>query len=127
MNLQQLLRHKFLLSIEGNDVATNLKWILYSRSVPFCPPFTIQSWILEDQLIPYTHYIPIRADFEDLEEKIEWAKNNPRQCEDIAEQGRKYISQFLDIKQEHDIIEKMLVLYSQHVHVGKHEGDEGRK
>ena len=119
MDLWQLLKYKFLLSVEGNDVATNLKWILYSNSVPFCTPFTIQSWILEDQLVPYIHFIPIRSDFEDLEEKIEWAIKNPRQCEDIAHEGRKYISQFLDMKKERNIIETLLFRYSQRVHVGK--------
>jgi len=119
MDMKELLRYRFLLSVEGNDVASNLKWILTSNSVPFCPPFTIQSWILEDQLIPWTHYIPVRADFADMEERIEWAIHHPDACRRIAEAGQEYMNPFLDIREEDRIMTELLRRYAQNVRIQK--------
>lgn len=117
LSIHELLQHKFLLSVEGNDVATNLKWILYSNSVPFCPPFTIQSWILEDNLQPWQHYIPVRADFSDMEEKLDWAIHHPSQCKSIARQGKDYMRQFMDLEKENTIVEHVLSEYVNQVKV----------
>jgi hypothetical protein len=115
--MKDLLHYKFMVSIEGNDVATNLKWLLYSNSVPFCPPFTMQSWILEDQLVPWRHYIPLRADLTDVEDKIEWALNHHHKCKDIAKEGRDYMTTFLDIRQERTIVKNILDIYANNVRV----------
>lgn len=121
MGMQQMLQHKLILSVEGNDVATNMKWILHSNSVPICPPFTIQSWILENELIPWTHYIPIRADFWDMEDKVDWALAHPSLCESIAQNGREYMKPFLDVKRERGLIEMLLFRYAQNVHIAREE------
>ena len=34
---RRLLQYKYLLSLEGNDVATGLKWMMLSDSVVFMP------------------------------------------------------------------------------------------
>lgn len=115
LTLKEQLQHKFILSVEGNDVATNLKWILYSNSIPVCPSFFIQSWILEDQLIPYVHYLPVHNDFSDLEEKVEWALGHPEVCKQIVSNGKKYITPFLDVCSEEKIRYKMLKQYSEKV------------
>lgn len=117
MNMQELLRHKFLLSVEGNDVATNLKWVLNSNSVAFCPPFTINSWILEENLRPWVHYIPVRHDFQDLPEKVDWATHHPTQCKDISRQANAYIRQFMDMKKEKLVLDTLLQEYSQNIKV----------
>lgn len=115
--LSSLLHHKYVLSVEGNDVATNLKWILYSNSIPFCTPFTMQSWILEDQLEPWRHYIPIQPDFSDMEDKLDWARNHPKECQEIAQQGRDYMATFMDVKAERLLIKRLLDIYAQNVRV----------
>jgi len=100
ISIDNLLKSKFLISVEGGDVATNLKWILYSNSVPFMPKPTVCSWLMEDKLIPWFHYIPINNDFSDINEKYNWCLNNLDKCEDISKNGKEYINQFLDIKNE---------------------------
>lgn len=117
MSMKEMLQHKFILSVEGNDVATNIKWILCSNSVAFCPPFTINSWILEEHLHPWQHYIPVRHDFLDLPEKVEWAMNHPTECEGILKEAHKYMEPFLDIKQEKKIMSVILEEYAQNVKV----------
>jgi len=46
------VKYKYILSIEGNDVASGLKWQLYSNSVVFMRKPKIVSWAMEDKLIP---------------------------------------------------------------------------
>lgn len=117
IKMHDLLKYKFLLSVEGNDVATNLKWILYSNSVAFCPPFTINSWILEENLQPWQHYVPVRHDFHDLPDKVEWALNHPEQCRTISQQAKQYMEQFLDLHKEKLILQNILDEYSKNVKI----------
>ena len=117
LKMNDLLQNKFILSVEGNDVATNMKWILYSNSVAFCPPFTMNSWILEENLQPWQHYIPVKHDFHDLPEKVEWAINHPDQCKQISYQARQYIDQFLDLQKENIVLKSVLEEYSKNVKI----------
>lgn len=58
-----MAKYKYLLSVEGNDVATGLKWMLYSNSVVLMSPPKYASWAMEDLLLPFVHYIPLNSDF----------------------------------------------------------------
>ena len=111
LSIKEQLQSKFLISIEGNDVATNLKWILYSNSVVIMSRPIISSWIMEDTLIPGTHYIEINSDYSDLEEKYNWCLNNLEECKKIAKNGKKYIEQFLDKENEEKITNKVIEIY----------------
>jgi hypothetical protein len=111
LSIKEQLQSKFLISIEGNDVATNLKWILYSNSVVIMPKPTVCSWIMEDKLISGTHYIEIKSDYSDLEEKYEWCLNNLEECKKVAEAGKKYIDLFLNQEKEEKITNKIIEIY----------------
>lgn len=39
-------------------------------------------------LKPFVHYIPIKSNFEDLLEKIDWAENNQEKCKEIAKNAQ---------------------------------------
>jgi hypothetical protein len=91
LNHSELLRYKYLVSIEGNDVATGLKWMLYSNSVVFMPPPTQETWAMEGLLVPYYHYVPLAPDLSDLREKLEWAHKNDDICQRIAHHSTKFI------------------------------------
>ena len=100
MSIKEQLKYKYILSIEGNDVASGLKWQLYSNSVVFMRKPKIVSWAMEDKLEPYIHYIPIKDDFSDLIEQIEYADKNYDKCLNIIKNANKFIEQFLDEKKE---------------------------
>jgi len=100
MTILEQLKYKYILSIEGNDVASGLKWQLYSNSVVFMRKPRIISWAMEDKLIPYTHYIPVKDDFSDLISQMEFAEKNQELCKKIINNANKFISQFLDPKKE---------------------------
>jgi hypothetical protein len=100
MTMEEQLQHKFLICVEGNDVSSGLKWMLNSRSAVMMSKPTVCSWLREDQLKPYVHYIPLAEDFSDLNEKFEWAMENEDACIDIIDNASKYIEPFLDFKRE---------------------------
>ena len=111
LTIKDQLKSKFIISIEGNDVATNLKWALYSNSLVLMNKPKIVSWFMEDQLIPYYHYVPISDNFDDLEEKYNWCLNNLNECKKITENGKKYIQIFLDRENEKEVTKRILEIY----------------
>ena len=94
--IEELLKYKYLICVEGNDVASGLKWMLYSQSVVLMPKPTIVSWFMEDHLVPFKHYVPIENDWSDLQKKVEWCKNNEEECKTIIKNANKYVQRFLE-------------------------------
>jgi hypothetical protein len=108
IGIKQQLEYKYIMSVEGNDVASGLKWQLYSNSVVFMRKPKIVSWAMEDKLEPYVHYIPIKDNFSDVIEQIQWADDNSNKCLDIIKNANKFIEQFLNKKNE-DLIHFLVI------------------
>lgn len=117
LSIKEQLESKFIISLEGADVATNLKWILYSNSVVLMPKPTMCSWLMEDTLQEWVHYIPLEKEFDDVEEKYNWCMNNLAKCEEIAKNGKEYMKQFLDEEQEQLITNMVLKNYIDNVNI----------
>lgn len=100
LDLNDLLQYRYQLSVEGNDVATNTKWILASNSLLFMPVPTMESWLLESQLVPYTHYVPVKSDFTDLADQVAWADAHPAECQKMIKAANAYIDGFSDVRRE---------------------------
>lgn len=99
-SLDTHLKHKFILCIEGNDVASNLKWVMSSNSVAVMPKPKYESWFMEGKLIPNYHYILIKDDYSDLEEKLNYYKKNTDELKRIAKNANQYTNQFRDRNKE---------------------------
>ena len=94
LSSNQQLKFKFIFSIEGADVATNLKWIAQSNSLCFMKKPKHESWFMEDTLIPNYHYIEINKDFENLDCKIEYLSENIDEAKGIIKNFQSHYSQF---------------------------------
>ena len=94
------LRYKFILALEGNDVATNLKWIMSSNSIAVMPRPRYETWFMEGRLIPDYHYIAIRDDYSDLEERLQYYIDHPDKAREIVAHANEYIRQFADSRRE---------------------------
>jgi len=94
------LKHKFILCIEGYDVASNLKWVMSSSSVAVMPKPKYESWFMEGKLIPDYHYVLIKDDYSDLEEKLNYYINNLNKLKFISKNANQYVSKFRDTKTE---------------------------
>ncbi len=94
--IPQHLDYKFILSLQGNDVATNLKWIMSSHSIAVMPRPTIETWFMEGRLRGGEHYIEIRADYADLEEQLHYYLAHPAEANTIIENANTYCAQFFN-------------------------------
>jgi hypothetical protein len=94
LNLREQLRHRFILSIEGNDVATNLKWIMSSQSVCFMARPTRETWFMEGSLVPGHHYVALKDDHSDLEEKLAHYRDHPDECREIIRNANRHVERF---------------------------------
>ena len=100
MGLKEHLDYKFVLSLQGNDVATNLKWIMSSNSVAVMPKPTIETWFMEGTLVGGVHYIEIAADYSDLEAQLEYYIAHPESCETIIKNAQQHMAAFWNKKTE---------------------------
>ena len=112
---EEHMNYRYIISIQGHDVASNLKWLMGSSSLVFmCKP-TVISWFMEDRLIPFYHYVELKEDFSDLEEKFNWAENNPEKCVRIIQNAQKYTSVFLDEKNEELLMKSIIQWYKDNI------------
>ena len=100
MTIGEHLDYKFIMSLEGNDVASNLKWVMSSNSVAVMPRPTCETWFMEGMLIPDYHYIEVKADFSDLEERLTYYIEHPAEAEAIISHAHEYVDQFRDKHRE---------------------------
>lgn len=100
MSIGEQLNFKFIACIEGNDVATNLKWVMSSYSVAVMPRPRFETWFMEGTLLPDYHYIEVSDDYHDLEEKLHYYIAHPEKAEAIINHAHDYVRTFLDKKHE---------------------------
>jgi hypothetical protein len=111
MSIRQQLDYKFILCLEGNDVATNLKWVMSSNSLAVMPPPRYETWFMEGQLLPDVHYVAIKPDFSDLEERLRYYMEHPAEALQIIENAHRHVAQFQNRKREDFIAAMTLKKY----------------
>lgn len=99
-SIAQHLDYKFIMAIEGNDVASNLKWVMSSNSLAVMPRPTCETWFMEGRLIPDFHYVEVRDDFSDAAEKLQYYIDHPDRAEAIIANAHRYVEQFFDKERE---------------------------
>ena len=83
---------KFALDIDG---PTNSWANFYTRMLLGCcvlkvaSPSGFRQWYYDD-LVAWTHYVPVAADLSDLIEKVEWCRTHDLACRDIASAGQEF-------------------------------------
>ncbi len=108
MTIDEQLEYKFILSLEGNDVATNLKWIMSSSSLAVMPRPKYETWFMEGALVPNHHYVLIKDDYSDLEERLKYYIENTAKALEIVRNANEYVNQFRNKKRE-DVISLMVL------------------
>jgi hypothetical protein len=108
LTIDEQLDYKFILCLEGNDVATNLKWVMSSKSLAVMPVPKYETWFMEGTLIPDYHYVLIKDDYSDLEERMDYYIKHTDEALEIIKNAHQYIEQF-KIKEREDLI-SMIVL-----------------
>lgn len=100
LSIEDQLEYKFILSVEGNDVATNLKWIMASSSLCIMKKPRFETWFMEGKLEPGVHYALIKDDFSDLEEVVNYYLENPEKAQAIIHNANRWFKQFTNENSE---------------------------
>jgi hypothetical protein len=118
MNIASQLQYKALILLEGNDVASGLKWALASNSIVLMPPPTASTWAMEELLQPWVHYVPLDPNLTNVEEQMQWVLNHDTEAQQIANRGSLWIKDLVLHPQaaddDKDIYKKILCRYQQH-------------
>ncbi len=119
MSIKNQLDYKFIFCLEGKCISTNLHWVLSSNSVCVMPKPKYESWLMEGKLEDGVHYIKVKDDFSDAEEKIEFYNNKNDKCLEIIDNANKFVEQFKDRKRERLI--QLLILKQYFKSTGQYE------
>ncbi|MBN9274818.1 MAG: lipopolysaccharide biosynthesis protein, partial [Mesorhizobium sp.] len=121
LTIPQQKQYRYIVSLEGHDVATNLKWIMSSNSLCLMPAPTYETWFAEDRIEADVHYVPLAPDFSDLADRVAYFEKHPAEAERITAAANAYCRRFHDPEEERLI--SLLVLYKYFVLSGQIEPD----
>ena len=106
MSINDQLNYKFIFCLEGKCISTNLYWAMSSNSVCVMPKPKYESWFMEGKLRDGVHYIQVKDDFSDAEEKIEFYSNKNDKCLEIIDNANKQTRKIHDA-----IIVRLILIY----------------
>lgn len=91
-----------------------VKWVMSSNSVAVMPRPKYESWFMEGRLQPGVHYIEIKDDYSDLEDKIQYYSTHVEEAEAIIRNAHAFVEQFRDKEREELISILVLEKYFRH-------------
>ena len=92
MTLEELAKYKYHIDLGGGGGTTwtgtvqklSMPGLLFHHVTPTKDYF-------HDLIKPWVHYVPVRADLEDLLEKLEWAESHSEEAKQISENATKFV------------------------------------
>lgn len=85
-----VFRYKYQIALDGvTSSFPATQWKLLSGCLVFKQE-TENIQYFYGELIPWKHYIPVKKDLTDLMEKLEWARKNDSQAQQIAQNAREF-------------------------------------
>ncbi len=111
LSIYDHLKYRYIMALEGNDVASNLKWVMSSNSLAVSPPLTCETWFMEGRLKAGVHYVGIRDDFEDLEEKMDYYSTHTNEAQEIIHNANQWTTQFKNTRRERYISLLVMLKY----------------
>lgn len=100
LTVDQQRGYRYIVSLEGNDVATNLKWIMASNALCLMPRPRFETWFMEGRLEPGRHYALLRDDLADLAEKVDHYERHPGEALEIIAAAHAHVARFMDRRRE---------------------------
>lgn len=118
ITIREMMSYKAIVMLEGNDVASGLKWALLSQSVVLMPPPKHTSWAMEELLEPWVHYIPLKEDASDIEDQMKWITEHDAAARLISQRGTLWMQDLVfhpnAAREERMIKEELLRRYMAH-------------
>lgn len=77
---KDMIGYKYILDIDGHASTWDATaWKLNSGSVIMKSDSMWTQWFY-DMYQPWTHYVPVKEDFSDIQERFAWCESNPAEC-----------------------------------------------
>lgn len=80
---KEVFRHKCIILLPGNDIASGASWYFGGNSVVLMPPPHMDH-ILFFELNPWEHYVPLEEDPSDILVKLDWVLDNQEEARRIV-------------------------------------------
>ena len=125
LGIEEQLQYRYLLSLEGNDVATDLKWKLASSSLVLMPKPTKEGWLMEGKLEPWVHYVPVDSP-DDVEGEMQCLREHQAEVKNIIGNST-FMWQFVVPESERDIVSTILWRYRANVKWDASGNSSGRR
>jgi hypothetical protein len=109
ISLEDHANYKYLLDIRGNGYSGRFKLLMFLGRPIFYVERSDNEYFFYDDLKPFVHYIPVKSDLSDLEEKIEWAETNEKDCKNISKTAQEYAINNLKTKNAIQYFSKILL------------------
>jgi ubiquitin C-terminal hydrolase len=91
---EQQSEYKYLIHVDGNVLAYRLLKSMMTKSVILRVKSDFVHWA-DKYMKPSEHYIEIKSDLSDLQEKVDWCKEHDEECKKIAEAGYDFATRVL--------------------------------
>ncbi len=82
-------KYKYLIDLSGFGWSGRMKFLMFSGRPLFIADHDYYEYWHGD-LVPFENYIPVKGDLSDLSERIDWAEEHPKECEEIAKNAQEY-------------------------------------
>jgi hypothetical protein len=116
MSIKDHFKYKFIFSVEGNDIASNLRWILSSNSLCFMQRPKYESWFMEGLLKPGVHYVEINKDFSNIKKLFEYYIKHPDKAKKIIANANAHAKLFENPDLQFEIAKYVLFKYGKKSH-----------
>ncbi|KAI8608243.1 glycosyl transferase family 90-domain-containing protein [Chytriomyces sp. MP71] len=110
VEFDKAVRFKYLLVVDGNSWPSRLQQYLQTNSV------VLYNGIFTDfytaNLKPMVHYVPIKLDYSDLEEKMDWLQQHDEEAQKIVQNAQELLRKWGNMNQMRCYIALLLLEYS---------------
>ncbi len=112
MDHAEQIKYKYQIVMDG-DTCTypGFQWRLLCNSVLFKPSSPLIMWF-DKALVSWKHYIPVKQDLSDLEEKVYWALFHDEKAKEIADEATLFSREFLSETAVYVYCYKILIAYA---------------
>lgn len=101
-------RYAYVLNIEGHVAAYRLSYEMSFGSVILLVDSEWKMWFSRF-IIPWKHYVPVKADLSDLVEKVQWCIQNDDECKQIAHNSIEFYNKYLSMDGVLDYLQKTFI------------------
>jgi len=103
--------YKYLFSIQGTDVGSSFGWQLSTNSIILRETYPWEVFF-DCHFRPWEHYVPIKPDFSDIPEKIDWCEAHPHECQRMIELRHEVVHLLLDEEARREALRRVAARYT---------------